>query len=437
MKKWSIVGILGISLFAICLGSVVAFLPVVSRAGAGNFQWNIFSARNLSADAVEEQRAAVDGPADLKISTPFGQVDVSALEGSREVVISAHKYAWGVNQAAAEDLLGKIKIIVKQNGNSIDVSVDRPVEVDLFHIGPAGISVDFTISVPPECAVDASSSSGDIHLAGTTGDAVLHTSFGKVIADQITGGVTAGSSAGDVELKDVLAQEKSIQATTDFGGVLVQKAKGNDLTAKSSSGEVTVEDSSFTWDAEISSSFGDVQVTALKARTLNVRTNSGEVKLQGLEIENDLTARSDFGDVTVTGCSAGGYDLGTESGKVMAEDTRGNVKAHSGFGDVKVSGTDVVLDLSTESGSIAFSGTLGDGVSKLETNFGDIRVLLPENAEFQVDLSTDFGDVDCGFPVTSTKNGATHLVGTVGGGGPTLKASTNSGSVSVYPQVSE
>jgi DUF4097 and DUF4098 domain-containing protein YvlB len=214
----------------------------------------------------------------------------------------------------------------------------------------------------------------------------------------------------------------------------VKDVRGNDLTARSSSGEVTVEDSSFTWDAQLKTSFGDIQATLLGARSLDARTNSGKVKLENLKIENDLVAHSDFGDVDVVRSTAGSYDLDTNSGKVTAEGAQGGVKARSGFGDVKVSGTDVVLDLSTNSGSIEFSGTLGDGTSVLQTNFGDIRVLLPEGSEFTVDLSTDFGDVRCGFPVTTDQGGDTHLTGIVGAGGPVLKASTSSGNVSVYPQ---
>jgi hypothetical protein len=101
---------------------------------------------------------------------------------------------------------------------------------------------------------------------------------------------------------------------------------------------------------------------------------------------------------------------------------------------VDISGTNVVLDLSTSSGSISFSGSLGDGVSILHTDFGDIRVLFPKDAQFLVDLATNFGDIHCGFAVTPNPEGSSHLVGKVGEGGPTLKASTNSGSVNVYPQ---
>jgi len=434
MKKWTIVGILGLALFGICLGSVVAAVPVIRQALSGQIQWNIFSVQNIGADVVEEQRAAVDGPADLKVNTPFGKVEIAAKEGSKEIVVSAHKYAWGGTKQAAEDLLAKVKVVVKQNGNSVNVSVDQPVEVDLFHIGPAGISVDFTISVPAECSVDASSSSGDIRLEGTTGDAVLHSNFGKVTAEKIQGGLKAGSSSGDVTVTDISASEKSVEATSNFGEILVQNATGSDLTVKSNSGAVTVETSSFIWDAGISSDFGDVQVTTLKARSLTAWARSGKVKLQGLEIQNDLVAHSDFGDVGVKKTSAGNFDLNANSGKVTADDMQGKVKAHSGFGDVSIGGTNVVLDLSTNSGSISFTGSLGDGVSILHTNFGDIKVLLPGDAQFLVDLSTNFGDIHCGFAVAPHPEGSKHLVGTVGEGGPTLKASTNSGSVNVYPQ---
>jgi DUF4097 and DUF4098 domain-containing protein YvlB len=434
MKKWTIVGILGICLFGICLGSVVAAVPVIQQVWSGKIQWNVFSVQNISADSVEEQRAAVDGPANLKVNTPFGKVTIAAKQGSQEIVVSAHKYAWGGTKQAAEELLAKGKVVVKQNGNSVTVYVDQPVEVDLFHIGPAGISVDFTISVPTECSVDASSSSGDVRLEGTTGDASLHSNFGKVTAEKIQGGVKASSNSGDVVATDISALEKSVEATSNFGEILIQNAKGSDLTVKSNSGEVTVETSAFTWDAGISSDFGDVQVTNLKARSLNGRATSGKLTLQGLEIQNDLVAHSDFGDVEVKKSSAGSFDLNANSGKVTAEDTQGKVKAHSGFGDVNISGTKVVLDLSTNSGSISFTGSLGDGVSILHTNFGDIKVLLPGDAQFLVDLSTNFGDIHCGFTVTPNPEGTTHLVGKVGEGGPTLKASTNSGSVNVYPQ---
>jgi DUF4097 and DUF4098 domain-containing protein YvlB len=437
MKKWSIVAILGISLAAICLGSIIAFVPVAGRVFSGGFQWNLLSSRNISADSVEELRAAVDGPADLTIDTPFGKVDVSAVEGSREILISVHKYAWGANQKAAEELLGKVKIVLKQDGDSVTVTVDQPVQVDILHIGPAGISVDFTVSVPVDCSVKATSSSGNLRLNGTTGEAYLHSSFGKVTVENVIGKITAETSSGDVTVKNGRAGEETVEASSSFGDVEVLNTEGEALKAKSSSGEVTVEDSAFSGRADLSSSFGDVDATGLKARSVDARTNSGNVILRNLDITEVLTAHSDFGDVEVLNTTAESYDLDTNAGKVTAEDTQGRVKARSGFGDINICGTDVILDLSTSSGSIEFTGSLGAGTSVLHTNFGDIRIRLPEGAQFQLDLSTNFGDVDCGFPVISDRKDSTHWVGKVGDGGPLLQASTNSGSINVQPQSAE
>jgi DUF4097 and DUF4098 domain-containing protein YvlB len=437
MKKWSVVALLGISLAAICLGSIIAFIPFAGRLFTNGFQWNLISARNISADSVEDLRAAVDGPAALKIDTPFGKVDVTAVEDSREILVSAHKYAWGTNKQEAQQLLEKIKIIVQQDGDSVIIYVDQPVEVDVLHIGPAGISVDFTVSVPVDCAVEASSSSGDLHLNGTTGDAYLHSSFGEVLAENVTGKITAETSSGDVTLKNIRAGGEAVAASSSFGEVRVNGAEGGSLTAKSSSGDVTVENSIFTGRAELTTSFGDIEATGLKADSIGARTNSGEVVLRKLEIRNDLTAHSDFGDIEVFQSTAGSYDLDTNSGTVTAEDAQGKIKARSGFGDIKIHGMDAVLDLSTNSGTIEFTGSLGAGASVLHTNFGDIRVRLPEDAAFSFDLSTNFGDVDCGFPGVSNRSDSTHLTGSVGAGGPTLEASTNSGSVSVQPQAAE
>ncbi len=437
MKKWSIIALLGISLAAICLGSVIAFIPVAGQVFSGGFQWNLLSMRNISADSVEELRAAVDGPADLKIDTPFGKVDVTAAEGSSEILISAHKYAWGANKQDAEELLKKVKIVLVQDGNSVNVYVDQPVQVDILHIGPAGISVDFTVSVPVDCAVEETSSSGNLYLAGTTGEAFLHSSFGQVTAENVRGKITAETSSGDVTVRNGEAGEATVEASSSFGDVQVLHTEGGALKAKTSSGDVTVEDSVFTGRADLSSSFGDVEATGLKADSLEAQTNSGKVVLQGLEIEHDLIARSDFGDIEVLDSSAARYDLDTDSGKVTAKDTRGQVKARSGFGDIDIRGTDVILDLNTNSGSIRFSGSLGAGTSLLHTNFGDIDVRLPADSPFEFDLSTNFGDVECGFAAFASRSDATHLEGAVGEGGPMLKASTNSGSVSVQPQAAE
>jgi DUF4097 and DUF4098 domain-containing protein YvlB len=255
-----------------------------------------------------------------------------------------------------------------------------------------------------------------------------------VHAEQIKGGLTAGSGSGDVTIQSVTAGDATIQANSSFGKVQILQSSGNTLTVKSSSGEISLTGSTFTGGVDLSTDFGDVNPTNVKAGSFAARTNSGKVTLLGLQVTAGLIARSGFGDVEVKNSTAEKYDLFTNSGKVIAEDTQGSVKGHSDFGDVTVAGKDVVLDLSANSGSIAFSGSLGSGTSVLRSNFGSIDISLPADAQFSVDLSTDFGSVHSDFPIQATSAENTHLVGSVGTGGPSIKASTNSGSVNLSIQ---
>jgi DUF4097 and DUF4098 domain-containing protein YvlB len=177
--------------------------------------------------------------------------------------------------------------------------------------------------------------------------------------------------------------------------------------------------------------FGEVRLDSVQAGSVDAHTNSGKVTLERVTAQGDVIVKSDFGEISVISTVAERYDLHTNSGKIQAEGVQGKVKAHSDFGDLVLSGEKAVLDASTNSGSVTFSGTLGEGVSVLESDFGDITVNLPEGSEFNMDLKTDFGSVQSDFPLTTNQAESSRLVGKVGAGGPTLKASTNNGNIKV------
>jgi DUF4097 and DUF4098 domain-containing protein YvlB len=418
-------------LLAVCAGSVVAVLPVFAAVREGRVHIGWFSLNNVSADLVEEQRLPVNQPASVTVHTPNGRVEVSAQKDAREVVVTSHKYAWGMDTKTAEALLEKVTVRVQQTGDRIDIQVDSPVEVDLLHIGPAGIQVDFIITVPEETAVDASSSSGDIRLEGTRGEARLQSDFGDVYALDLQGGLTVHSDSGKVIVENAGSPESVLDVSSGFGDVVIRLSSAKSLKGHSNSGAVSLYDSKIGESAELTSSFGDVRMKVVEAGSVSLHTSSGMVTLEDVTAKGDAIAGNDFGDILCTTTVAGRYDLETSSGRVEVDSLRGSAKVHSNFGDLILSGADVLLDASTNSGSVTFSGTLGDGKNVLQSNFGDVTVYLPEGSQFHAELKTDFGRVHSDFPVTSGGSGSTQLAGDVGSGGPSLAASTNSGNVEI------
>jgi DUF4097 and DUF4098 domain-containing protein YvlB len=90
------------------------------------------------------------------------------------------------------------------------------------------------------------------------------------------------------------------------------------------------------------------------------------------------------------------------------------------------------VEASTVNGSITAQGAaVGDGVRYSSVN-GSITITLPEATGAELDLSTVNGKIPTEHPVTLDGTISRRRVkATMGKGGPTIKASTVNGSVTV------
>lgn len=390
--KWLMAGALILALLASCAGIVAILWFSIARASTGGVSWRFFTVETVSAEGDEEQRVTVSGPAALSIENSAGKITVTGGEGD-EIVVAAHKTAWGATQAEAEAALAALKVTITQKGNAVTVRVVRPEKIVVAGSSQSD-EVEFTITVPAETAVTAKADFGDVTLSGTTGDADLQTDFGDIDVQDVKGGVITETSSGKVTAMRVGGEGESVKLESDFGRVVLEDAT---------------------------------------AREVWLHSSSGATELTQVDASSTVTAKTDFGDVTLEGVTAETYDLRTSSGKITVHGARGTVKAHTDFGNVEVTeATDAKVDLSSSSGSISFAGSLGDGPHTVETDFGGIQLTLPEDTALTFDLQTDFGKINSAFPITTSGElENNHWRGAINGGGASLTASTNSGYITL------
>lgn len=159
------------------------------------------------------------------------------------------------------------------------VQIGNRVEVRIRHAQSRGSSraVDLTVVVPPDATVNARSVSGDVALAGVTGETRLETVSGNVEA------VDAGN----------LAQAKTVSGAVSVRGA----GSAATLTLRSISGAVVA--------------------TSLTARAVDASSVSGRIELTGVDAPR-VFAKSLSGGVEFSGALAGDgrYDLTSHSGSV-------------------------------------------------------------------------------------------------------------------------
>jgi hypothetical protein len=171
-----------------------------------------------------------------------------------------------------------------------DRPVDDPVErvrVDLRQHGPGGESATLIVDTDP--ARDGWKSSFTVHITAPAGSGVrVQTQSASTVANGIADRVEVRTASGDVRIDQVL------------GRSVVQTA----------SGDVAVTD---TAECDIRTASGDIELRRVRSEAL-VHSTSGDIRIDAAG--NDVSARSVSGDVRVLDAVSGRAELITVSGDV-------------------------------------------------------------------------------------------------------------------------
>ena len=128
----------------------------------------------------------------------------------------------------------------------------------------------------------------------------------------------------------------------------------------------------------------------------------------------------------------GAATLQTGSGDIdLGLTGAGDVKAQAGSGSIHISGVNGSLRAEAGSGEIEVTGNPA-AEWRLQSGSGSIRANVGSAAKFTLNAETGSGSIHVEQPVLM--QGALnkeHVVGTVNGGGPTLRAATGSGNIEI------
>lgn len=389
MRRPLIITLLGIALSLVCLG----IGAVIFFAANDGFQTNHpFDRRNISSQLEESKTLNVDPkkPLSLQVTNQSGSVTVTGAD-IETVKVDVVKTAYDSSQSRADQEVKSIQYTLEQSGNTITLQYELP---DSMNFNNKVNTVDFVVTVPENTSLDVRAGAGNISVSRLRGPVELESGFGRTVLEDIQGAISVESQSGSIRASGV-----------DAGGD----------------------------DIVFVTNFGEISLEGVTGRNVKIASKSGMLKLQDIRLTGDLVASTDFGEINLDQVRAGSYDLDSNSGSITVDGVRGPLRAHTEFGSIVVSNaTSATLDLLTRSGSIEFAGSLSDGPHLLHSDFGGITLTLPADSAFNVDLSTDFGQISSDIPVTVTGDiDEQHQMGTINGGGGELKIETKSGNVNI------
>ena len=250
-----------------------------------------------------EETFTVSEGGQLTINTSGGDVTVVTGAVDKVRVEARQVFHAADNADEAEEEAKNLEFSITQNGDDVSaISKYKRTSSKWFSWGRRGVSVSFTVTVPPHYHVKASTSGGDVEVADIAGRVEVRTSGGDIELGRIEGEIDAVTSGGDI---DVEAGRGNIKVVTSGGDIRVERAVG-DVRASTSGGDVRIEyvdgvvdasssggnvvarfASELTGAASLSTSGGNVTAWLPESAgaDLNASTSGGSVKTDGLRVE--------------------------------------------------------------------------------------------------------------------------------------------------------
>src|SRR3954469_3864632 len=319
--------------------------------------------------------------ASFKATNDHGNVVIRVWDENK-VKVHISETVRGKDEASAKQLFENNKPTLTTEGNMVTLrsgSHQQGPKIQIgFWTGPAR-ETNLEIYLPRKVAADLQLSHSDLSLADREGN------------------VKVDSEHGDISLRDV---------------------KGN---------------------VEINSDHGDASISNV---TGNVRMSGGPGDLSISDVTGQLTVNSErFSNMSLSKISKGVHftsprtdmDLGKLDGHLEMDEgdlTGGNIS-----GGFKVSARNKDINLSGVSGEVAIDNSHGDIELQLNAPLGNVdvknqnasvRVSVPDNAPFQLEATSQGGDIDSqinGVTVNQAGNQA-RATGSVGANGPRIRIAT-------------
>ena len=298
-----------------------------------------------SAEGSFDKSLTVSGPIRIELTTGSGDAQVATgPDGEVRIHGEIQVRAWSdkAGQGRVDAIQSNPPVV--QEGSLIRIG------------GPSSgnsrdVSIDYTITVPADAEIRATSSSGDLEITGLKGPANFTSGSGDIKASKIAGDVQVTGNSGAVELSDIGGQ---VQVTAGSGDVTLDKIK-DDVRLQTGSGALEITDST---------------------GKLEANTGSGDITIRG--VTADIRIHTSSGDVSVDGNpgAMNYWDFHTVSGDVVLQVPPGasfRLYARSSSGNIQA---EVPVSMEGTSGKHEFRARIGDGKARVEvtSSSGDISL---------------------------------------------------------------
>jgi len=373
----------------------------------------------------------------VEIDHRLGSVSVRAGTGA-EASLRATIRASAGSREEAQRLADQVEILVEDRASSLVVRTRYPEENRSRR--NVSYSASYEITIPAssplvlrnkfgsvdvdgiQARVEVYGGHGTLNFRNGRGDHYLENQFGSIDVRGNQGSVNISNNNGTVRVADVTAMA---EIRNRFGSVTASRI-GGELRINGGHGTMQIDDVG--GRLTVTNVFSGVDVTRAKS-DITIENQNGNVNVR--EVQGAATVKTTFGRIDATNVRRGAVLSARNSG-IQGTDIAGGVNASTTFGAITLTNVTGRVDATAQNSGITV--VLGKGCDPVtaRTTFGNLRITVPADGNYDVSANTTFGSVHSDLPMTVTgKLDGKAVQGKIGKGGCPLHLESRNGSIQI------
>ncbi|HEX8183098.1 MAG TPA: DUF4097 family beta strand repeat-containing protein [Blastocatellia bacterium] len=358
----------------------------------------------------------------ISINNSFGNVKVTGGGARVRATLTKGIRAW--SQEDARKTADRIHLIMTRAPDGLTITTNREEVNQQF-------TTHIEIEVPSSSNIAITGSYGDVFAAGIDGNVVVKASHGKADLSNINGTLSAGLNYSDVNASnidgDVTINGAKRARISGITGALDLSSSNGSVELREISGPVHLEApvskiiaQGLSGGAELKTEHGNVDIS----NSADVLIDAQHSGVRAKNINGNLQVSSSHGGIQATSIS-GELVVQSEQASVIAEDVRGPIDIQTSHGEVVVKNFYESVHVETSFKDVTLvTANQPTGNIEVDNNHGEIKLVLPQSSQFQIEASSENGQIKpVGFNELSPR-GRDRLTGALGDG-PSIKLKTS------------
>jgi DUF4097 and DUF4098 domain-containing protein YvlB/uncharacterized membrane protein HdeD (DUF308 family) len=358
----------------------------------------------------------------IAINNIFGNVKVAAGGTRVRATLTKAIRAWSEDDA--RKTANRIHIVVNKTSEGLTITTNRDEVNQQF-------ATHLEIEVPSSSTISIISSYGDVSANGVQGNVMVKASHGKAEFANINGAVNLGLNYCEVIASningDVTINGAKRARISNIAGGLDLSASYGTVELREIAGPVHVEAPfctiiarGFSDRAELKTEHGKIDISDSADLVIDALHSAVVAK----NVQGDLHITSSRRSIELSSIS-GELVVQTEQAPVSAEDARGPVDIQTTNGEVVVKNFHDSVHVETSYRDVTLATAnqpVGD--IEVENDHGEIKLVLPQSSQFQLEASSENGQIKpVGF-VELSPRGRDSLTAALGDG-PSIRLRTS------------